>query len=256
MNKINTSAVLSFFTGKSYEKAQSALKTIEESLENGEWVAGSRTVRAALNKTNVTHKFAYAYEAEHGSLLGGGEDRDHNQKMWSLGHVLMFGLFEQLPKHDTVEPKMDHEKPMVDMYTRYKEAFLPVVEAISYLDSVRPKPVITKSGLSPTQQKTLAGFDATDVNMAPMKPVMVVVDGQVQPHFVIEWPEGTRHGTSRFSGFHQCEACGHGIKTGRVPLVLTTPSGPASLRVGKDCAKRLFAIDIKGVLEVKEESAQ
>jgi len=68
----------------------------------------------------------------------------------------------------------------------------------------------------------------------------------------IIWPEGTRHGTSRYArGASHCHACGHAIGNpyNWVPLVAQTASGPASLWVGADCARNLFNVDVSGQAE-------
>lgn len=255
MNQINRDAVLSLFRNKLRDKAAAALDVIEASLANGEWLPGSRTVKAALNKHYRTDVIAW-------TTLSGEteEDKKTNQSLYQMKHIMEFGLFERLPRVDVslaAFPRAvtDREQVLVDRFLNYRAAMLPVVEAINHLDSVRPKPVITKAGLSPTQQKTMEGFNATDVDMAPLVEKTIKFGDGFITVYVLNWPEGTHHHTSRFTGDHQCEACGHGIKTGRVPLLLTTPNGPASFWVGRDCAKRLFAIDIKGVLEIKGEGS-
>lgn len=62
------------------------------------------------------------------------------------------------------------------------------------------------------------------------------------------WPAGTRHGTSRYHSGSQCQACGHRIRSpdNWVPLVLDGDAGPASLWVGRDCARSLFGVRASG----------
>lgn len=129
--------------------------------------------------------------------------------------------------------------------------------------SLRPRPTFTKLGASPTVTATLKDLGATAVDVCPMHYELgtVGVDSQGKPIegyvAVLDWPEGTQHGTSRYRGTNdndQCEACGHAIKNryNWVPLLLTTSTGPKSLWVGRDCAKTLFGIDMDGDLEIKD----
>ena len=89
-------------------------------------------------------------------------------------------------------------------------------------------------------------------------------DADGRPYMRIVWPDGTKHCANRFakvgrsrSGNAQCHACGHAIKSAYnwVPLTLTHESGELhSFWVGRDCAKKLFGVEMKG--EAVYESAQ
>src|SRR5687768_10813818 len=84
--------VLFWFTGKARERAQEAIKQLNESIAAGYWLPGvSRKVRAALNKCNVAHKatrrddfkaLAELRMPDGGALSGG----------WHIAHQMSFGM--------------------------------------------------------------------------------------------------------------------------------------------------------------------
>lgn len=139
--------------------------------------------------------------------------------------------------------------------------FTPVQALITRWNGLRPKPTFTSLGASATVTATLKSLGATAVSVAEIiyeeVQLLNVKTGKVETRYIgrVVFPEGCRHGCSRYQGTNdnrQCEACGHAIKNpfNWCPLVLTTAEGPKSLWTGRDCAKTLFGIDMTGELEL------
>lgn len=238
--------------GKAYEAARAMLDLVIADLRRGEWTPGvSRKVAAAFNKQAWARKLAEDY-------MGRWSMPSINMCHGSLMHCDV----DYAVTNDLAKLTQDGQW----IYATWCKTMLPVKRAIELLDSVRPKPVFTSLGVSPTMTKTLEmlGFSSNGpwtVGLCPghfEEKEVVVGAGKkmVVPEYVLDWPEGTEHGRSRFSFFsHQCESCGHGIKVrgNWVPLVMRQGHQPPySLMVGRDCAKSIFGIEVKGVLEIKE----
>lgn len=261
-NTINTAAVLSFFTGKSLVNAKAALDTLSASVEAGEWLPGSRTVRAALNKSTVAKKAARKHEeAQKASGWTSTYDRDpvvakRKSALWEMLHAMEFGGRPRVEVEAVTNPQ-GYEVVLVADYAAYKAAFAPVFAAIEQLDNTIPKPVITKQNASPTVTANINALGATDIGLCPVEWVLVEEDGRFHHEMRLLWPEGTVHGTSRYAGPCQCQACGHKISNGYnwVPMVLTTSDGPKSLWVGRDCAKTLFGFEVKGEMVIQNGKA-
>lgn len=246
MIHLDHTVILSFFAGKNREAAAAALVDVTAALALGEWTPGvSRKARAALGKPNVALNFVRKHER----VLGKIDYRDFGYEMKSS---IVYGAFHRLAPVPAVETSPENAV-LTNYYAGFHAAFAPVASAFEFLDAQRPVPkFLVGVELSPTQKKTLEGFDnATAVTYCPME-IDRQPDGNVR--ISLKWPEGTRFCASRFSHSDQCQACGHGIRVrdNWVPLVLTTAAGPRALWVGRDCALNLFGVGVKGDLAITD----
>jgi len=261
MTNINRAAVLAHFSGKSFQNAIAALDNLEASIEAGEWVPGSRTAKAALNKSNLAAKAAKALGEVHKGVSYKDPARDHVFSMWM---ALTYGQYTRLDRIDLPLVLASTDKDVLKLaklYVAYSDAFAPIGEAIQALDNAIPKPVFTAMGASPTVTKIIEALGVVKVDVCPIewiKGSYTNKKGETITYRigVLKWPTGTKHGTSRFTmNACQCEACGHGIRNpfNWIPLVLTAGDGtPKALWVGRDCAQTLFGIKMTGDLVLNE----
>lgn len=272
---IDAAAVLKWFSGKSLENAKVALANIEASLKQGFWVPGaSRSARAAMTKANVAAKLARKHRdlMKYGAWpMEKGQDKSWeslaNKNASYLDSVLTYGSNYDVD-FDVLDATADcaERRELVKVGRQIRAAMRPVHVAMKKLDDTRPPPVFTSLGVSPTVTATLMDgyldLDLTTVRVCDMvreertgtdkktgKPFTYFV-------FVLVWPEGTRFGASRFAsnGTH-CEACGHAIHNpfNWVPVIIDSKNGtPNAFWTGRDCAKSVFGIDMKGDLELAE----
>lgn len=282
---MNEHPIEKWYSGRALTVIQTfVLPALKQSEQLGYWPKGvSRKVRAALNKQNVAKKFAkandrnYDYKDQNFGKLDDVADVRGN--LWhkakkrgdSFIRAMQFGNFESAPGLNSLAIELVQfcinqvELDALATATRWCLDFTPVAELVALLDSRRPKPTIVCKTLSPlvlgNLSKTLS-VDLRDVQGCPVEYVWVDrVNKKTGEKYQIsvpylKWPEGTQHGVSRFSwgskaGNKQCEACGHAIKdpSNWVPLLGTTPTGPISLWVGKDCAIHLFGCEVDGSAE-------
>lgn len=138
-------------------------------------------------------------------------------------------------------------------------------EAVKALDESRNRAVfiVDLTKVSPTVRKTLDGLDLNSetIRVCPIKYIDVTITLENGKEIVVQqgllnWPEETRHGCSRFHSTNtnfQCQACGHAIHNmgNWVPVLVDNKAGnPHSLWVGRDCARNLFGIELKGALNL------
>lgn len=153
-------------------------------------------------------------------------------------------------------------------------------EAVEWLNSLRPLPVLTPVGLSPKVTKTLKEMNL-DIDLPSIKMAEIAYNYAPRKHCdrklptfgevmigkakkngaeychtqlvpYVKWSEGIVHGRSRFSARNeQCEACGKKIPSGRfVPVEAVDKAHNnrlVSLWVGCDCANNIFGIKDVGV---------
>lgn len=140
-------------------------------------------------------------------------------------------------------------------------------EAVKALNEKRNRAVfiVDPSNVSPTVRKTLDGLklDSKTIRVAPIeyKEVEVALASgrkvKALRAFLV-WPKGTVHNASRFHSTDnnfQCQACGHAIRNpfNWVPVLVDNAKGvPHSIWVGRDCAKNLFGIELRGALALAE----
>lgn len=270
MDKVSFDGISEWFTGKAAEKARWACDQINASLDEGEWLPGvSRTVRASLNKLSATTKkrARLADKVSEQRPYDHGTDEERvkplRHALWNIGHRMYFGGPTDRMEGDVniLASRQDlltsEEKTVLDTARAFTAAFKPVWAAIKFLDAQRPKPVFVFKTLSPTGARLLqeAGYKPDSARL----PKFVYhrepnEKGEMVCWIEIIWPEGTLHGKSRFiggsrAGNEQCHACGHAIKRpdNWVPLALDNQNGEIhSFWVGRDCAKKLFGVEMKG----------
>lgn len=269
-----------WYTGKALDVIRNyVLPTLTQAEKDGFWPKGaSRKVTAALNKQAVAAKFAKANDRDRNrretNLSGLLDDvRDNREHYWEskinpgqLLHSMMFGQVVHAPGLVELSQQLealcvnDAERVAVKTAQQWVQDCTPIGELVHLLDSRRIPPTIVLGSLSPTVAKHI-GHDLNvqfdTIALPPMKSkwMEVTIKGVKTKILVytILWPEGTRHNRSRFAfgsraGNDQCHACGHAIKDvyNWVPLMADGPDGKISLWVGRDCARKLFAVDIKG----------
>lgn len=187
---------------------------------------------------------------------------------WEVAHCLRFCQFRCIQKVDFVALITSSKEAHLDaakLAAEYATDFAEIAALMTRLDATRPKPVFTSIGVSPTITATLkeAGLvlNVATVRMCQMKVVEVERknmkgETEIVSLLVLEWPEGTVHGSSRFHNYNdQCESCGHRIKNvfNWIPLLIDDAAGvPHSMWVGRDCSERIFGICVKGDVELAE----
>ncbi len=261
--------ILEWFSGKARDTIVAfTIPAMLESEQLGYWKKGvARRVRATLNKQNVAAKWARKVEKDFGESSFGSFHLRHDHPLNEAQSRLLFGSFGRAPrllqelrtKLSASKKFSDVEMPFAQDALRWAEAFAPVAELIELLDSRRPKAVVIMKTLSPTVAKTVGehiGLDVSTIQSPPMHGGwvdFVFKDQKMHVYeVVIDWPEGTRHNTSRFrySANNQlCQACGHAIQSpfNWVPiLAYNADKEPHSLWVGRDCAGKLFGCEVDG----------
>jgi hypothetical protein len=264
---INKASVLKWFTGKSLTNATLALEMLEASIEAGYWLPKASTkVRAALSKANVIAKLAKATPTLETIGRYGLQENGMAVSGWEVRHNAWFGSFcnAQDVHYDAVMERTDNVelRNVIATVKAWASDLAPVAAAIKKLDMTRPKPVFTTLGVSPTVTATLAHIGVVgSLETLRACPIETFEVERVNPKtgkkeivtkLRLVFPEGCLHGSSRHHSDTQCQACGHGISNpyNWVVLLIDDAQGRThSLWVGRDCARNLFGIDVKGELE-------
>jgi len=267
-------------TGKALERARQILPEIAQAERAEAWPPGlSRTARAVLSRQPAAEAFARANERPRSSVgyrasdVGLLEDVSdvrgelrHEAKLrgWRLVHAMMFGRFWDAPElvdlADRLAPHAqgDAERAALARARQWAIDFTPLARLVAQLDATRPRPHYEFGEISAAVRANVGdtmglAFSTVRVPEIEWRKVEIEVEGQIAWTWVGEilWPDGCRHGASKFSvsaaGASQCQACGHAIRSDNwVPLVLDGPAGPASLWVGRDCARHLFGCRVSG----------
>jgi len=284
--------VLKWFSGNHNVKATAALLKLEECEKAGEWRPGvSRSVRAALSKSNVAIKAIEGHDGQIGSLVAATARYGLSQS-WSLAHNVQFGMFEQAAaanfdfaafeagleeRRSYFGPDFDSVKEALAAAKNWVQDMTPVAQLIWKLDAARQAPVFTHLGVSPTITKTLEQLNfhfsaPQSIRLCPMRFERVEqIDEKgnkfTVPVCILEWPAGTVFGASAHAetiGYEwpegKCHSCGHAIKNDLnwVPLLVDDSNGvPHALWVGTDCSRSLFGIKVKGEIRIsKPEKAR
>jgi hypothetical protein len=270
--------ILAWYTGKAQDVIRDfVLPTLAAAEAEGCWPPKtSRTVHATLNKQAVATRFARAHaRREHRDgdvgLLGdvmevrGSLHFKSRFRSWDLLHAMQFGNVLWAPQARELANQLapycasDAEREALVTARRWATDFVPVAEILARLDAARPKPTFAFKEISRgvlenvgrSMGLTFETVRAPEIkwhrkeSMDSQGKIQLVIWGEIL------WPAGTRHNTSKFSaGSNQCHACGHGIRDpfNWVPLVMDSARGdsPASLWVGRDCARHLFGCVVTG----------
>lgn len=262
---INQGAILEWYTGKAQVAVRDhVIPTLSKAALAGYWPKGeSRKVKALLNKQTVAARWGKRNEGTLRSIEM--ETMGSRITGYCLSHAMQFGIVGLAPSNvDLAARFRPHAGPeqieALDVAARWAAVFAPVARLIELLDARRPRPTVVFRSLSPTVARNVG--KAMGMNLSTVRAPEIVYEwvdwidpssGENKSISVgrIEWPEGTKHGSSRWScGNDQCHACGHRIKdrTNWFPIVADDGSGgaPASLWVGRDCARKLFGCEISG----------
>lgn len=274
------SAILAWYTGRALARVQELLPRLAEAEIAGFWPPKlSRSARAILSKQSVAERFARRNErpenhrpsdADEGLLEFVGDVRGrraHEAKLrgWRLVHAMRFGAFEdaaalvELAERLAPHTRGDAERTALATALGWARDFAPVARLFARLDATRPRPSYEFGEISAAVRANVQDamglqFETVRAPEVEWREVEIEKNGKKARIWLgfILWPEGTRHGASKFdvgpSGVDQCQACGHAIHRGDnwVPLVLDGPRGPASLWVGRDCARHLFGCRVSG----------
>lgn len=259
--KYDHAAVLAWYAGKAHMRAGAALQVLTRALERGYWEKGeARSTRAALKNATVAQKLAPAVQRLNFFTL------QHKVYMaLRYGDVYLQRIAAEVHTYQFL--------PCFNALIRYVDALLPVYSAMDQLDATIPAPVLTSLGVSPTITQTLveAGLNSASVRVCPIRWEQRNVQHPKEPGKIINvtigvllWPDNTLHNYTRFarakSGHNkQCHACAHAIRNpfNWVPLLIDSAEDgtPHSMWVGKDCAQKLFGIQVKGELRLTTEQA-
>jgi hypothetical protein len=273
---VDDDAVLSWFKGKSQINARAALLALRVSAAGGYWLKGaSRRCRAALNKCNVAHKVAHVADEIQKNEPYHIKGRDNPlNNAWYIVHMAMqYGdrYVERIGDAVKILKKAkltEVQRPVMEKAEKFGHDMAPAIKLMNVLDECRPKPLIAFGTLSRTVVENL--FDSRlkldpktlrspEIEWKRVRETLP--DGRTVMVWVgiIKWPEGTRHGASKFgtsrAGNDQCEACGHAIKdlSNWVPALIDDEEGvPHSLWVGRDCARKLFGAKVEGEARYEE----
>jgi hypothetical protein len=274
-------AALVWFTGKSRAAVESfVIPALVQSAADGCWQPGaSRKVHAALTKvsgaTQNLGKLADGFQDAAREAEYGTPAYDLHNAWFAImmafrygNHVESCGQAVEILEATKLTAE---QKALVAQARAFVADLAPIWATVSRLDATRPKPVFTALGLSPTVTKTLT--EQLKLNVATLRMPEYVVEyveeevtdkhgrtsTQIKPVLTIKWPEGTCHGRSRFAHGNLCHACGHAIKNAFnwVPFLMDDAAGvPHSMWVGRDCARNVFNVDVKGDAEYATNSRE
>lgn len=208
------------------------------------------------------------------------EEAPYRKSAWLIAHAMRFGLVAEAPAVLDIglnlasnlklgaTDQVKAQRELLQQALAWAAHFTPVAQLLKHLDATRPKPVVVLGSLSRTVVGNVGkamGVALDSIASPPIEWTWVTrIDPKTKQEFRVAvgkilWPEGTRHNVSKFAygskaGNMQCHACGHAIHDGFnwVPLMGGTNdgvSGVISLWVGRDCARKLFAVDVTGDAE-------
>jgi hypothetical protein len=261
-------SILEWYSGKGRDTIVNfTIPALVECEALGYWKKGvSRTVQATLNKQNIAAQWARKVEKTFGETSFGSFHLRLDHPLNEAQSNMLFGSFGRAPR--TLQALLattifsTEVKPYAQDAIRWASAFAPVAELVALLDSRRPKAVVVMKTLSPTVAANISktiGMDISTLRSPPMHGEWFDFTWKGQKmrvwQVVIDWPEGTKHGASKYHGTEnndQCEACGHAIQNpfNWVPLLADAhwPDGDVqvSLWVGRDCAAKLFGCKVEG----------
>jgi len=268
ISTIDVDRIVRWYSGRSRDRVIEILPRVAASVTQGQWEAGLARIARSVLRRHVTSARSFVF-IDKTDYAGGRVSLDRLYRLGSDGirlrNAMKFAYFQSA--FDLIEEARravthheNAENAAVSLATKaalaWVEDFAPLAAAFSKLDAARPKPNYVFREISWTV------FDNVSREMGLLFETVQMPDvrwterevigkfGETTKIWVGEilWPEGTRHHTSRFASGAQCEACGHGIRSGHwIPLVLGAPGcPPKSLWVGRNCARHLFGCRMSG----------
>jgi hypothetical protein len=262
---IDYEPILRWYSGKALATMRDVtIPALRDAEARGCWPKGvARSVRASLCKQAVAARWGRENEGALRSLRTGPDLMGGDVDGFYLSHAMCFGLVGVAPHNlDLAARLRPHASPgqllVLDEARRWAADFAPLARILELLDSRRPRPEVVFRTLSPTIVANVGkamGMSLATIRAPKIEYTWVDwVDPDGNKRSICQgkilWPEGTRHGASRWSDGHQCNACGHAIKnpTNWFPIVADSAAGdsPASLWVGRDCARKLFGCEVTG----------
>jgi len=253
-NEKNLNTVLKALSGKRREKFAASIAILDQSVIDGQWVKRGKV------------------KAESGFYQGLFKpSNDYHDGSFRLYMTISYGqahrgAFSHLIKNFELPKNITPE--VVIAWVSLCNA---KDSAIAELDDARPKPVLTKIGLSPKVTKTLQEMNL-DIDLASIKYPEIAfrwvnkenVDGTpvrkngkyvMEKEYYVKWPKDIVHGASRFGNTSLfCEACGKHIPSGLFAPVqaLDRKSGKhVSFWLGLDCARNIFGVKDVGMRRPK-----
>jgi hypothetical protein len=268
LNKELIKTVETAMTGKRLEKFQKSVQLITESLEANGWLKGaSRSADSGFYQGIISGRIPETprnYD-------------DKNKTAWNVYMSLRYGhgkaepsekVFEEMRQVADSKEHRAFLKLTNEQLSAWVQLSKQKAEAMEWLNSARPVPVITDMGASPKVLRTLEEMGMT-VNASSLKypelerkvqeyEAINPRTGEMQTfkhvYYEIKWEKGIVHNTSRFagtapSGHCRCDACGKSIPSGMlVPLEGKDNDGKwKSMMVGTDCAQTLFGVKDVGI---------
>jgi hypothetical protein len=272
--------ILSWYTGRALERVQGVLPAIAESERAGGWLPRvARRARAALADAPVAKKLARANDRPVEDWRYGGigllidiadqrGDRWHEarDRGFALVTAMRYGRFEQAPQLARLAERLRphvlslDESVALGKAARWAADFTPAARLFARLDAGRPRPSYAFGEVSEAVRanvEVVMGLSFQTVRVPDIRWELrsrIGSAGRLVQAWVgvVLWPAGCRHEASKFNvsarGNDQCQACGHVIRDSFnwTPLLLDGPAGPASLWVGRDCARHLFGCRVTG----------
>jgi hypothetical protein len=268
LNKELIKTVETAMTGKRLEKFQKSVQLITESLEANGWLKGaSRSADSGFYQGIISGRIPEIRNLEDKRPF-----RIYMSLRYGHGGVATSEATREILKElrEIADPK--EHKAFLKLSDQQLMAWLDLsnqkANAVEWLNSARPVPVITDMGASPKVLRTLEEMGMT-VNASSLKypelerkvqeyEAINPRTGEMQTfkhvYYEIKWEKGIVHNTSRFagtapSGHCRCDACGKSIPSGMlVPLEGKDNDGKwKSMMVGTDCAQTLFGVKDVGI---------
>jgi len=259
-------------SGKRLQKLNESLKVLDESVAQGSWIMRGRVKAESGFYQGFTRYVRIDGDGDgriRFDISGAESERLHRLTMClNYGQRFTGDLSKALKSFRKHTTEKNVYKPTDAQIQGWVELVAAARATFQELDEARPKPVITKIGLSPKVTKTLKEMNL-DIDISTIKEPEIkfywwkkldpkTMKPMLDPRgkfirekrFYVKWEKGTQHNMSRFAlkGDH-CEACSKVIKH-FVPLeAKDNRSGKwVSLWVGMDCAKNIFGVKTLGFI--------
>jgi len=269
LNEKLVTVIRNFLSGSRLAKFNESIKVLNESIADGQWIKRGSVKAESGFYQGVQSRIGYRYEpgtrgAQDASALYfclqyGHPFSQHHGKNLELGIKTIYQRSAEIGKPLRVPQEV--VRAWVDLCAEKDAASKELTEA-------RPKPVLTKIGLSPKVTKTLKEMDLDiDISSIKMPPVKYYLQQayddktgkfvfnpdktkKMERVYYVEWPNGTEFNATRFNDFTCCEACGKFIPSKMfVPILAKDNKSKKHVGIwlGCDCARNIFGVRDIGV---------